>query len=249
MTVQIINADVLEGLRGLPDESVHCCVTDPPYGETSLDWDRAPVGWLSEVRRVLRRDGSIWVFGSLKSHIATNWTGWNIAQDVVWEKHNGSNAANDRLRRVHEIAVHAYKSDVKWSDVYNRPLFTNDARSKVVRRKQRPPQWGEIAGSTYRSEDGGPRLMRSVMFYRSCHGTAEHPTQKPVAVLQPLIEMSCPVGGTVLDPFIGSGSTALAARDIGRSCIGIDISADYCRIAERRSIDDRALLDAMEAAQ
>jgi site-specific DNA-methyltransferase (adenine-specific) len=247
MTVRIINADVMEGLKELPDESVHCIVTDPPYGETSLAWDKAPKGWLQEVRRVLRRDGSAWVFGSMRSHKAADWTGWQLAQDVIWEKHNGSNSFADRLRRVHEVAVHLYRSDAAWSDVYNKVLYTHDARARVVRRKQRPPQWGDIGPAWYRSEDGGPRIMRSVMFFRSEHGQAEHPTQKPLAVIQPLIEMSCPPGGTVLDPFVGSGTTALAARELGRSCIGIDVDPKWAAFAESRVRDRGALLDLMEA--
>ena len=249
MSVHIICADVLEGLRQLPDESVHCVVTDPPYGETSLAWDKARDEWLLEARRVLRRDGSAWVFGSMRSHKAADWAGWQLAQDIVWEKHNGSSSAADRLRRVHEIAVHLYRSDAKWESVYNKVLHTNDARARVVRRKQRPPQWGDIGPAWYRSEDGGPRIMRSVMFFRSMHGEAEHPTQKPVAVMMPLIEMSCPPGGVVLDPFIGSGTTALAAHQLGRSCIGIEINPDYAAVAAKRFADRGALLDLMEAAQ
>lgn len=234
MAVRILNCDVMDGLRQLEDESVHCVVTDPPYGETSLAWDRAPQGWLQALRRVLRKDGSAWIFGSLKSHIATDWTGWRIAQDVVWEKHNGSSSAADRFRRVHEIAVHIYREDAQWGQVYNKPLMTNDAREKQVRRKKRPPHWGNIGAASYRSEDGGPRHARSVMCVPSCHGYAEHPTQKPLAILTPLIQVSCPPGGLVLDPFIGSGSTALAAIECGCSCIGFEISEDYAAIADSR---------------
>lgn len=231
MSVRIINADVMVGLAELADESVDCIVTDPPYGETSLEWDIVPAKWLTECRRVLKRTGSMWVFGSLRSHMTADMDGWQLAQDVVWEKHNGSNSFADRFRRVHEIAAHFYRSDAKWSEVYKMPLFTNDARARVVRRKKRPPQWGELGESSYRSEDGGPRLMRSVMFYRSMHGQADHPTQKPVAVMAPLIEYSCPPGGTVLDPFIGSGTTAQAALQLGMSCIGIEINPTYAEMA------------------
>lgn len=248
MTVRIINCDVMEGLRQLADESVHCVVTDPPYGETSLSWDRLHRGWLAEVRRVLRRDGSMWVFGSLRSHMETDYAGWSFAQDVVWEKHNGSNMASDRLRRVHEIAAHFYRSDAQWNEVYNHVLTTNDARARVVRRKRRPAQWGEINPGWYRSEDGGPRIMRSVMFYPSEHGRAEHPTQKPVAVMMPLIEMSCPPGGIVLDPFIGSGTTALAAKQLGRDCIGIEIDPEFAATAERRIKSDAPLFCLMTTA-
>lgn len=229
--IKIINADAMAAMADLCDESVDCIVTDPPYGETSLAWDRVPDGWLRECRRVLKKSGSMWVFGSLRSHIDADWDGWRVAQDVVWEKHNGSNSFADRFRRVHEIAVHVYRDDAKWSDVYKQPLFTNDARARVVRRKKRPPQWGEIGEHVFTSEDGGPRLMRSVMFYRSCHGAADHPTQKPEGVMMPLIEYSCPPGGLVLDPFVGSGTTARAAALIGRRCIGIEIDPRYAAMA------------------
>jgi site-specific DNA-methyltransferase (adenine-specific) len=234
MRIRIINADAIEALSELEAESVHCIVTDPPYGETSLRWDNASNGWISAVRRVLRRDGSMWVFGSIRSLMSCDWNGWNFAQDVVWEKHNGSNSFADRFRRVHEHAAQFYRSDAKWRDVYKQPLFTHDATARAVRRKKRPPQWGEIGESVYVSHDGGPRLMRSVMFCRSMHGKAEHPTQKPIEIISPLIEYSCPPGGIVCDPFLGSGTSALAAQLLKRACIGIEIDAGYVAIANRR---------------
>lgn len=241
MSVRIINADVMEGLATLADCSVDCIVTDPPYGETSLEWDKVPPQWMAECRRVLKLTGSMWVFGSLRSHMAAADDGWQVAQDVVWEKHNGSNSFADRFRRVHEIAVQYYRDDAKWSEVYKRPLYTNDARAQVVRRKKRPPQWGETGEASYKSVDGGPRLMRSVMFYRSCHGEADHPTQKPEAVMAPLIEYSCPAGGLVLDPFIGSGTTARAALQLGMACIGIEIDPAYARMASNPVAPDAPL--------
>ena len=79
-----------------------------------------------------------------------------------------------------------------------------------------------------------PGRRRSVISARSCHGTAVHPTQKPVAVLGPLIEYSCPPGGMILDPFAGSGSTLVAARDLGRKAIGIEANEEYCEAAAKR---------------
>lgn len=76
--------------------------------------------------------------------------------------------------------------------------------------------------------------MRSVIFARSCHGYADHPTQKPEEIIVPLLKYSVPVGGTVIDPFCGSGSTLSAARNIGRSAIGIEIEEKYCEIAAKR---------------
>jgi site-specific DNA-methyltransferase (adenine-specific) len=157
---------------------------------------------------------------------------WKYAQEIVWEKHNGTNAFADRFRRVHELAVQWYKGS--WEDVYKNPPTTNDATAKVVRRKFRPPQWREIDEATYVSHDGGPRLMRSVIPVRSCHGYALHPTQKPIGIIVPLIEYSCPRDGLVVDPFVGSGSTLIAAKELGVKAIGIEASEAYCELAAKR---------------
>ena len=93
---------------------------------------------------------------------------------------------------------------------------------------------GDVGASSYASEDGGPRLMRSVQFVRSMHGSAIHPTEKPIGILDPLIRYSCPPGGLVLDPFAGSGSTLDAARRSGRRAIGIEAREDYCEAIANR---------------
>lgn len=227
--VEIIEGDCKDWVG-----QVDCIVTDPPYGETSLAWDTLCHQWPRLALQWLRPGGSMWVFGSLRSFMASAaaFDVWTQAQDVLWEKHNGTNAFNDRFRRVHEHAVQFYVG--KWTDVYKQPLFTHDATARAVRRKKRPPQWGDIGESHYVSHDGGPRLMRSVMFARSCHGRAVHPTQKPLDVLKPLIEYSCPPGGTVLDPFMGSGSTGVAALQLGRRFIGIELDPEYVALARER---------------
>lgn len=85
------------------------------------------------------------------------------------------------------------------------PQTTPDATARTVRSKRRPAHTGHIDRTPYISVDGGPRLMTSVLFVPSAHGTALHPTEKPVGILDPLIRYGCPPGGTVLDPFAGSG--------------------------------------------
>lgn len=76
--------------------------------------------------------------------------------------------------------------------------------------------------------------MRSVMFCRSMHGSAVHPTQKPVEIIAPLIEYSCPPGGRVLDPFMGSGTTGVAAAQLGCDFVGIELRTDFAAIAGER---------------
>jgi site-specific DNA-methyltransferase (adenine-specific) len=207
-------------------------LTDPPYGDTSLKWDRWPGGWAQEV---LPLAPAMWMFGSMRmfldfgSQIMPSWT---FSQDIVWEKHNGSGFLNDRFRRVHEHALMFYQG--AWESIYKSPQHTYDAVAKTVRRKSRPAHMGNIEAGSYTSVDGGPRLMTSVLQVRSEHGRAIHPTQKPLGILRPLIEYSCPPGGLVIDPFGGSGSTALIARMTGRRCVTFEVDEQYAEAAALR---------------
>jgi site-specific DNA-methyltransferase (adenine-specific) len=207
--------------------------TDPPYGETSLAWDRWPDGWPTLAATAAR---SMWCFGSMRMFLEHNAefvaAGWQMSQDIVWEKHNGSGFAADRFKRVHEHALHWYRGP--WRNQQHATPTTADATAGTVRRKQKPTHFGEIGTGVFVSEDGGPRLMRSVLQVRSMHGRALHPTEKPIGLLDPLIRYACPVGGLVLDPFAGSGSTLDAARQAGRRAIGIEGHEPYAERAALR---------------
>lgn len=171
--ITIFNADCRDILPTLDAGSVDLILADPPYSETSLAWDALVDGWLPMVERVLNASGSLWCFGSFKSFMLTRddfAQGWKHAQEIVWEKHNGSIFHADRFRRVHELFVQFYPTRNRWSEVYKNPQFTNDATKQTLRRKTRPAHSGNIGDSVYVSQDGGPKLMRSVQYVRSCHG-------------------------------------------------------------------------------
>lgn len=233
----ILQGDCLEWLQMLPSESFDAVIADPPYGETSLQWDRWPSGWPGELRRVIKPSGSMWVFGSLRMFIKhwPEFAAWKMSHEVIWEKHNGTGLFNDRFRRVHEIVVHFYPVTAKWADVFKEPQHTYDATARTVRKKGRPAHWiGAVGETIYTSEDGGPRLMRSVQYVRSEHGRAEHPTQKPEDLVEPLLRYCCPPSGHVLDPFFGAGTTGLVAERLGRRCTGIELNPDYVALAQER---------------
>ena len=239
MTAMVLCGDCRVLLPALPERSVDCIIADPPYGETSLVWDRWPHGWLDAAQRVLKASGSMWCFGSTRMFMTRaeefKRAGWRLSHDVVWEKHNGSGMFNDRFRRVHEMVLHFYKDGAPWSGVWKQPQFTNDATALTVRKQGRPTHWGGGRGeTTYRSEDGGPRLARSVLRVRSMHGAAVHPTQKPHDLLAPLIAYACPPGGVVLDPFAGSGSTGLTATAAGRDAWLIEADPAFVALINRR---------------
>jgi site-specific DNA-methyltransferase (adenine-specific) len=208
-------------------------IADPPYGQTSLDWDAWDGEWLKQIPSAIR---ALWCFGSMRMFMdkaADFGTGdWILSQDLVWEKQNGSSFHNDRFRRVHESVCHFYREE--WRGVPHFTPTTNDATKRTVRRKERPPHMGEIENSTYRSDDGGPRLMRSVLQRRNCHGQAYHPTQKPVSLIKPLIHYGSYQDGLIIDPFCGSGSVLVAAKELGHRAVGIEIEELYCEIAAKR---------------
>lgn len=221
----------------LPALGLHAdlVVADPPYAETSLDWDRWPDGWPTLAATVA---SSMWCFGSMRMFLnrAPEFTDWKLSQDVIWEKHNGSGFAADRFKRVHETATHWYRGD--WRTVHHevptersgrRGGGEGGLRATATAREHT----GKIAAKTWDGSDG-TRLLRSVVKVRSMHGRALHPTEKPLGVLDPLIRYACPPGGLVVDPFAGSGSTLDAARQCGRRAIGIEANEPYAEAAALR---------------
>ncbi len=223
--VTIYHGDCRDILPTLP--KVDLVLTDPPYGVTSLDWDARVAGWLP-----LLQTDNLWCFGSFRFFMEQSFEGWKYAQEIVWEKHNGSIFHADRFRRVHEFAVQFYRGS--WGDLWKRPVMTQDATAMSLRRKSRPAHAGHIENGSFVSHDGGPRLQRTVIRVQSEHGHAQHPTQKPIGIVLPLLEYSLPSTGVVLDPFMGSGTTLRAAKDLGRNAIGIEIEERYCEVAVKR---------------
>lgn len=219
--------DCREVALGLQD--VDLVMADPPYGDTSLEWDSLADDW-----QEILPSRSMWCFGSLRYFLSagSGFEGWKLAQEVIWEKHNGSSFHADRFKRVHELAVQWYRGD--WASIYKDPQYTNDATKRTVRRKKRPPHTGHIEEGHYVSEDGGPRMMRSVIYQRSCHGYAIHPTEKPVELLEPLIRYACPPGGLIFVPFMGSGSDCEAAIRTGRRAVACETNPGYFEAAVER---------------
>lgn len=200
MTVTVHHGDMRDVLPQLRRDGrpFDCVIVDPPYGQTSLDWDRRVEGWPRRVADMVRSSGSMWVFGSLRLFMetASQFEDWRLSHDVVWEKHNGAGFATDRFRNVHEIAGHFYLRGARWDQVYKLPQTTPGAIARSVRRRPREKDiTGAHGASDYRSEEGGALLMRSVVPLRSEHGRGDHPTQKPEHLIELMLRYSCPPGG------------------------------------------------------
>lgn len=233
-TVSLYVGDCREVLPAL-GVSADLIVADPPYGETSLGWDAWPDGWLDTIAA---HTSSLWCFGSMRMFLARGGefqaAGWKLSQDIVWEKHNGSGFAVDRFKRVHETATHWYRG--AWSDIHHqvpRVSYSGPNNSRRLKRRQPPGHTGDIGASGYAETD--TRMAPSILYARSMQGRAIHPTQKPVSgLLEYLVTYACPPGGLVVDPFAGSASTLVAAREAGRRAIGIEADPAMAEQAARR---------------
>lgn len=217
----------------LPDIAVGAVVTDPPYGETNHAWDVWPVGWVAAVQQT-----SMWCFGSTRMFLRHGHefdeAGWRLSQDVVWDKGESSGMETDRFRRTHEMALHWYRGP--WADVHHAvPREPRIGPSKGAVRRSASVAFTKGARGASVYIDDGLRLRKSVLHAdRIRYVQGQHPTEKPAAVLAPLIEYAVVPGGVVVDPFAGSGSTLLAARHSGRFAYGIEADERWCEVAASR---------------
>jgi len=225
--VTLYHGDALALLPLLPQADA--VLTDPPYGETSLDWDVWPTGWPAVAALVAPQ---MWCFGSMRMFLDKRGDlgDWKLAQDVVWEKHNGSGFAADRFSRVHEFALHFYRGE--WAALHKEPQIERRPQVGSNSRSMKPAHTGGIGAQPYSVKD--TRLVRSVIKAASCNGYAVNETQKPEDIVAPLLLYSVPPGGLVVDCFAGSGTTGAVARKTGRRAILIEKREAQCRaIVER----------------
>jgi modification methylase len=242
---QIMVGDCIEMLRSLPPASVHAVFADPPYNlqlrgelrrpDDSLvdavddDWDRFEDfaaydaftrEWLTEARRVLRKDGTLWVIGAyhnvFRLGTAVQDLGFWILNDVIWRKANPMpNFRGRRFTNAHETLIWAARGPE------SKYRFNYAAMKALNEELQMRSDWF-IPLCT-----GAERL-------RDAKGAKLHPTQKPEALLHRVIMASTVPGEVVLDPFLGSGTTAAVAKRLGRRFIGIEREAAYAAAAKAR---------------
>ena len=293
----VLLADALEGLRTLEPESVHTCVTSPPYfnlrdygvaGQIgNEDTPEAFVGKLlevfREVRRVLRTDGTLWVnmgdsyatrSGSqpptntrnscghtekrtpagykYKDLIGVPWAlafalradGWYLRQDIIWNKSNCMpESVRDRCTKSHEYIFLLSKSERYYFDpqAIREPAGTKgNARSfrggGAYTGGRSFNNSAEVARESHGNvkNDTGTRNKRDVWTVSTTGFRGAHFAVFPEKLIEPCILAGCPEGGTVLDPFTGSGTTGVVAKRLGRNFVGCEINPDYAKMAADR---------------
>lgn len=238
--VQLFHGDCREVL---PTLNVHpdAAVCDPPYGETSAQWDRWPDGWVKAVGDILPASASLWCFGTARMFLrySADFAGWKLGQEALWVKRNGSGpGSRDRLLKVHEWAYHWYRG--RWSDLHHEwEREQAHAADKSTRRQahaaahRRPDRANAYIDDGYRQ----PRSVR-VIEAPAVRYQKRHQDEKPVKVVAELIRECTPPGGLVLDVGAGSGTTGVAARMVGRRSLLIEQDERCCaEIVNRLTAD------------
>ena len=239
---QVLLGDCVQMMGMLPSASVHCVFADPPYNlqlrgelrrpDDSLvdgvddEWDRFTDfatydaftrAWLTECRRLLRKDGTIWVIGAYHNIYRIGAMlqdlGFWILNDIVWRKSNPMpNFRGRRFTNAHETLIWAARQrDSRYKFNYQAMKSLNDD-------VQMRSDW-LIPLCT------GPERLRNA------HGLKLHPTQKPEALLHRVLLASTAAGEIVLDPFVGTGTTAAVAKRLHRHFIGIERHPAYVEAA------------------
>ena len=251
--------DCIELMARMPEGSVDMIFADPPYNlqlarellrpnHTRVegvddDWDKFDGftayddftrAWLRAARRVLRADGSLWVIGTYHNiyrvgAILQDLEYW-ILNDVVWRKSNPMpNFRGRRFTNAHETLIWAaHGKDARYTFNYAAMKALNDDL------QMRSDWLIPICAGAERLKDAD--------------GRKAHPTQKPEALLHRVILAATKPGQVVLDPFLGSGTTAAVAKRLGRRYIGLEREPRYAemarrRIARTRAVEDLALVD------
>jgi site-specific DNA-methyltransferase (adenine-specific) len=238
-------------LASLPDRSVDLVVADPPYNLAKEDWDDlgsldAYVAWcdtwLAEVERVLTPSGSAYVCGfseilaEVKARSARRFRGG--CRWLVWYYRNKANLGSD-WGRSHESILHLRQSQCLRIDVDAVRVPYNQHTERYPERVQAvSSQYGRgVRRDRWRPHPLGAKPRDVLEIPVLCNGTAEkthHPTQKPADLVRRLLQASTRPGQLVLDPFAGSGTTALAAEELGRRWQACDNDPRYVGLARER---------------
>lgn len=265
--LEIHIGDCLQSLKKMPDQSVHCCVTSPPYfglrdygvdGQIGLEstpdeFVAALVAVFREVRRVLRDDGTLWLnlgdsYGKEKQLLGIPWRvafalqadGWYLRQDIIWHKPNPMpESVRDRCTKAHEYVFLLSKSLRYYFD--SEEIKEPAAESSLARLSQ--PTLDQQIGSArvpgktngnMKAVGGEMRNKRSVWTVTTKPYKGAHFATFPPDLIEPCILAGCPVGGIVLDPFGGSGTTAGVALAHGRKAVLCELNLEYADLVPAR---------------
>jgi len=244
--------DTLGWLRSLESASVDLAFADPPYNIKKAEWDSFEsqeayvnwsLQWIEQVARVLKPTGTLYICGfseilaDLRLPASRFFKG---CKWIIWHYKNKANLGSD-WGRSHESILHFRKSKEFTFNTDNVRIPYGQHTLKYPEHPQaETSQYGKgtkTTDKTWAPHPKGAKPRDVLEIPTTCNGMHEktpHPTQKPEELLRKLVLASSNPGDLVIDPFLGSGTTAVVSEQLKRRWMGCDISLEYCRWAARR---------------
>lgn len=240
---KIFNEDMLIGIKRIKDNSIDLVVADPPYSlgkdygngsdklntEEYLEWSKK---WIDATIPKLKDTGSFYVFLTWRhspeifSYMKSKLT---MENEIIWDRRVPSMGGSTRkFSSVHDNIGFFVKSKSYYFNLdavripYDEKTKKARTRSIFVGKK-----WLEIG---YNPKD----IWSITRIHAEDPEREPHPTQKPLDLIARIINASSPEKGVVLDPFMGTGTTAIACIELNRSYIGFELNSEYCKNIEKR---------------
>jgi DNA modification methylase len=248
---RILQGDAATELARLPDSSIQSIIADPPYfnvleneawdtqWKTSADYLAWCDAWVAESMRVLRDDGLAFIFGQLGKrehtflHLMSRLAQQHAFHDlIIWDRAVGDERRDSFTPQYEMILVLRKGEKAK----FNKDAVRIPYDEKTIAQYLKDPRYKDMEARKAHLEKG--KYATNILRIRSLKGASKekcgHPSQKPLQLIEKLVQCSTDAGDTVLDPFLGSGTTAVAAQQHGRNWLGIENNAKYIQIAQNR---------------
>lgn len=239
--IKLLHGNCLELMKSIPDRTIDAIITDPPYGTTACKWDSVipfDLMW-EQLNRIIKPNGAIVLFGSQPfTSVLVNSNIIDFKHEWIWQKNKGSNFANLKTNpfKEHESIIVFGKNKINYYPIKQLRAESGQNRLKYkMRNKLSDINGGKFVNNGnefYTNPDNEKRNPSSIQKFNTENGL--HPTQKPVLLMEYLIKTYTNENETVLDFTMGSGTTGVAAKNLNRNFIGIEMDDNYFEIAKER---------------
>lgn len=243
---KLICGDAIETLSSMSGAQFHLLFADPPYNLTkkfgqekfnsrsSDDYETWLDSWLKLCVPLLKPTASIYICGDWRSSAAIQRVGskyFKLQNRITWEREKGRGAKQNWKNGSEDIWFFTM------SDEFTFNLDAVKQRRRVVapyRENGKPKDWDESANGNFRDTHPSNIWTDITVPFWSMPENTDHPTQKPEKLLAKILLASTNPGDLILDPFAGSGTTAVVAKKLGRNFVAIEADEDYCLLAAKR---------------
>lgn len=243
---KVIHGDAFRALKKLQTGAFDLLFADPPYNLTKKfgkeefkqtdigDYEEWLDSWLTLCVPLLKQTASVYVCGDWRSSSAIQRVGskhFKLQNRITWEREKGRGAKRNWKNVVEDIWFFTVSNEFTFN------LDSVKQRRRVLapyRQNGKPKDWTEDTAGNFRDTHPSNIWTDITVPFWSMPENTDHPTQKPEKLLAKIILASTDPGDLILDPFAGSGTTAVVAKKLGRDFVAIESDENYCMIAAKR---------------